>query len=207
MHRIPLGLALALALPRLAHAQPDPATPEPWREAWLAAHDACEGAYDSLTRTPAASDGHQLHELAELRARAGARLGRDGGPKQPFDPAEAREFLLDAREALLDRLRDLDPFRGAVEELAAEEAPLPPRRLRIYDVSDLARYDRDTPLAPELHLTPAWNGGGDGGGSGGVLCFDDEDYDTGSCLEPDLLIELLESTIGYDDDGELTAIE
>jgi hypothetical protein len=201
MNRRLLPAALLAAAPSLLFAQ----DPHPAEVAAESAREAAKVATESALADLEAY-GRDAPQPAptpkELRRRALDRLTSYTPPRRvrarlpkPFYPEERAEELEAFREAILDRLRTLDPERFAEpdEEPWRKPAPLV---FKMLDVQDLV-YTPSDHVAPPVGLTVTQSGGG-GGGASGVISFHDADETTGVGISPDTLIELIETELGED---------
>ncbi|RMG19022.1 MAG: hypothetical protein D6731_00715 [Planctomycetota bacterium] len=107
----------------------------------------------------------------------------------------ALNLILSSNESLSYRIQD------GVIKIGTEEDSVEELILDFYDVNEIVSTPPDYP-APELGLNLAAGGGGGGAGAaGGVLSFDDEgDEETGTGVDADKLIELIENKLGEEDE-------
>jgi hypothetical protein len=194
-------LSLALLCPLLggvASAQEEPDPPEV-----RAVHEAREDAKEAARKALGELEGFGRESRAPLtpaqaRRRALARINGvrpERRRREEIDPDQAQRELSAFREAILRRLRELDPRKYPEPEDPVESNERP--KLAVYDVADLINAAPDH-LAPTVGLAV---------GSGSVVDFDDGEETSQPVLEPDVILEILESELESVEVGGASSIE
>lgn len=181
----------------LAAAQEEPDPPEV-----RAVHEAREAAKEAARKALGELESFGRESRAPLtpaqaRRRALARINGvrpERSRREAVDPKQAQRELSAFREAILRRLRELDPKKYPEPEDRFERPQRP--RLAVYDVADLVSAAPDH-LAPTVGLAV---------GSGSVIDFGGEET-AQPVLELDTLIEVLESELEGVEVGDSASIE
>jgi len=186
--RRPLSLALVplLFLGGVAWAQDEPEPPEV-----RAVHEAREAAQEAASKALGELESFGRESRAPLspaqaRRRALARINGvrpQRSRRSEVEPEQAQYELSQVREAILRRLRELDPKKYPEPEDPIESSER--SKLAVYDIADLVNAAPDH-LAPTVGLAV---------GSGAVLDFGAGETTAQPVLDVEVLVEVLESQL------------
>lgn len=214
MRRVALVSACLCFAPAAAHAQEDPAAVERRARAVEARAyaNARSKALDAYEALEAYGNGVKIPPPSRSMLRQWA-LERLNGPVSPrptlpapdplYHAPDDYERLVEFRNAIRARLRRLDPDRFRAKRPPRQ--PRAPQELRSYDVQDLLTVPSDH-VGPPMGLARRPRSASAQQG-GGALSFEEESESetttTGVGIAPDVLVDLVETTLAeeHDDDS------